>query len=221
MKMTLGRATAAVLATCATAAGAGPQDGPTPPMPSPTVVHSTAGHAPPPMPPPVGSMHGGAHAFEEEGHHSGLFHREVCEECTPGVYKSERTRFRGFGYVARRNPWVEERATLEQVGNPHELSTHAEPSYGPNYTGYYVGGGASMFCGPGFGRRPKEGTWGWDYECLGWKRRVHLLFSRGALYQGGEGQYEPDPPYEIPNVLAIRYGERLHRLLGHGEVEGE
>ena len=99
----------------------------------------------------------------------------------PGVYKSERTRFRGFGFVARRNPWVEERTTLEQAGNPHELSTHAEPSYGPNYTGYYVGGGASMFCGPGFGHRPKEGTWGWDYECLGWKRRVHLLFSRAPL----------------------------------------
>jgi hypothetical protein len=48
------------------------------------------------------------------------------------------------------------------------------------------------------------------------KRRVNLLFSRGLLYQGGGGQYEPDPPFEITNIFAIRYGERLHHLLGGG-----
>jgi hypothetical protein len=106
---------------------------------------------------------------------------------------------------------------MDRSGYPQEVSFLAEPSTGPNYTGYFVGGGASLLKGPGFGHRAKEGTWGWDYEHLGLKRRVNLRFSRGQLYQGGEGQYEPDPPFEIRNIFAIRYGDRLHHLIGHGE----
>ena len=139
-----------------------------------------------------------------------------CDQCLPGVYRTEIENFRGNGFVARSFPWVESRNTAERAGFPQRISGHAESSYEQNYTGYYVGGGVPIAGGPGFRRRRSEGTWGWDYEHLGFRRRVNLLFSRGRLYQDGDGQYEADPPYEIPNVFGIRYGERLHDLFGHG-----
>lgn len=154
-------------------------------LPSPTVVHL------PPMPHPPISAHNSPESGEghfvphlQEAHslapsHAHIEGLEDCH-CMPGVYKSEVTKFRGNGFVARKNPFTPDRFTMERAGYPQEISPLAEPTSSPHYTGYYVGGGASLFKGPGYPHRAKEGTWGWDYEHLGLKRRVNLLFSRGC-----------------------------------------
>ena len=72
------------------------------------------------------------------------------------------------GYMGRVAPW-------------------AKPSYGPNDSGYYVGGGVPH---RGEGRFLHEGTWGWDYTP--WYSHVRLLWTHGRRYQDGGGQYEPD-----------------------------
>ncbi|QDV37165.1 hypothetical protein ElP_50980 [Tautonia plasticadhaerens] len=131
----------------------------------------------------------------------------------PGVYRTKVPKFRGVGFVARKHPISPDQYTMERAGNPQYVSHAARPSVGSNYTGYYVGGGASLVNRPKFPRLAKEGTWGWDYEHFCVKRRVNLLFSRGILYQDGEGQYEPDPPFEIANFFSFKYGERFHRIL--------
>ena len=50
--------------------------------------------------------------------------------------------------------------TDERAGYPRSLSGHLETSRTAGGIGYYVGGGVP--CGRGEGRRPIDGTWGWD-----------------------------------------------------------
>ena len=78
---------------------------------------------------------------------------------------------------------------FQRAGNPECVARYARPSNGPNFTGYYVGGGSAF---RGEARSPNEGTWGWDYSgpfCL---RHIDLGWWHGARYQGGTGQYQPD-----------------------------
>lgn len=196
-----------LVATLAMGAGAFASDKAYPPQPGHSVIH----HSPMPYRPNVASptqheevwLHSRRSALSGQGH------------CLPGVYRTEVLRFRGEGFVARNRTSLTDQVAMQRAGDPHMVSHLARRSNGFHDTGYYIGGGASLFKGPGFARRANDGTWGWDYEHLGVKRRVKLLISRGGLYQDGDGQYQPDPPFEITNVFAIRYGERLYQLLGH------
>ena len=78
---------------------------------------------------------------------------------------------------------------FQRAGNPECISRLARPSSGPNFTGYYVGGGSAFRGEP---RSPNEGTWGWDYSGLFCFRHIDLGWWHGARYQGGTGQYQPD-----------------------------
>jgi hypothetical protein len=77
-----------------------------------------------------------------------------------------------------------------RAGWPECLRTRALPSDTGRYCGYSVGGGAVMH---GEGRYLDEGTWGWDYMGLCFRKRVALDWWHGR-YQGGAGQYKTDGP---------------------------
>jgi len=185
----------------------GVAEAPVPPSPmAPAPARATGPH---------GERWAGPLSHQHHGHA-----REAVEDrehCQPGVYRTEIRNFRGVGFVARKHPYLPPHHTLSRAGNPHHVSHRARPSYDSHYTGYYVGGGGSLFNGGGFRHRRKEGTWGWDYQGWGLKRRVQLLFSRGRLDQDGDAQYQQDHTEEIPNVFGIKYGEAAHRLLGREE----
>jgi hypothetical protein len=78
---------------------------------------------------------------------------------------------------------------FQRAGNPECVARYARPSNGPNFTGYYVGGGSAFRGEP---RSPNEGTWGWDYAGPFSLRHIDLGWWHGARYQGGTGQYQPD-----------------------------
>ncbi len=99
--------------------------------------------------------------------------------------------------------WIEN--TEARAGWPHCLSTHARPTYTPDYICYYVGGGSA--CG-GCPRRVEEGTWGRDYLGCWLPRHVMLRWTHGHLYQGGTGAYDPDGPY-VPDVIGLTVS-KLH-----------
>jgi hypothetical protein len=77
-----------------------------------------------------------------------------------------------------------------RAGWPECLRKRAIPSNSGRYCGYSVGGGAVCF---GEGRYLDEGTWGWDYMGLCFRKRVALDWWHGR-YQGGAGQYQTDGP---------------------------
>jgi len=77
-----------------------------------------------------------------------------------------------------------------RAGWPECLRSRAIPSDTGHYCGYWVGGGAACF---GQGRYLDEGTWGWDYMGLCFRKRVALDWWHGR-YQGGVGQYQTDGP---------------------------
>ncbi len=77
-----------------------------------------------------------------------------------------------------------------RAGWPECIRKRAIPSDTGRYGGYYVGGGAAYF---GQGRYLDEGTWGWDYLGLCFRKRVALDWWHGR-YQGGMGQYQTDGP---------------------------
>ena len=84
---------------------------------------------------------------------------------------------------------------LRRAGCPNIVARWARFSYGPNYCGYFVGGGAAHYGQPptklrGEPRYPHEGTWGMDYKP--WYSRVRLQWFHGKRKQDGDGQYEPD-----------------------------
>ncbi|GIW86488.1 MAG: hypothetical protein KatS3mg108_0812 [Isosphaeraceae bacterium] len=89
----------------------------------------------------------------------------------------------------------------ERAGWPSELGSHLEPTITPGGIGYYVGGSVPAF-GRGHGRRPTDGTWGWDETGHPWKRRrVILGWAHGRLFQGGTGRYATDGPH-VPDPIA-------------------
>ena len=81
---------------------------------------------------------------------------------------------------------------LQRSGWPWSAWRWAQPQAACDYTGYYVGGGASRY--QGRERCPAEGTWGWDYRGKWFARRVRLAWFCKPRRQGGEGQYQPDGP---------------------------
>jgi hypothetical protein len=92
--------------------------------------------------------------------------------------------------------------TFDRAGHPDTISKCARPSNGPQYDGYYVGGGCVWRGGtpmPG----AQQGTWGWDYvgNCI-FHPRVALGFCWNCRYQGGIGAYRTDGKH-VPNVFGI------------------
>lgn len=87
-----------------------------------------------------------------------------------------------FGRDKVETPWC----GFRRAGNPHCVAPWARCTYGSDYCGYYVGGGAPFH---GESRCPDEGTFGMDYKP--WFSRVRLDWWHGR-YQGGQGQYEPN-----------------------------
>jgi len=77
-----------------------------------------------------------------------------------------------------------------RAGWPECARQRAIPSDTGRYCGYYVGGGAVTHAE---GRYLDEGTWGWDYRGLCFRKRVALDWWHGR-YQGGAGQYRTDGP---------------------------
>jgi hypothetical protein len=77
-----------------------------------------------------------------------------------------------------------------RAGWPECVRPRAIPSDTGRYCGYAVGGGAVLHRD---GRYLDEGTWGWDYLGLCFRKRVALDWWHGR-YQGGAGQYQTDGP---------------------------
>jgi hypothetical protein len=89
--------------------------------------------------------------------------------------------------------------TDERAGYPRLLSGHLETSRTAGGIGYYVGGGVPL--GKGEGRRPSDGTWGWDETgSRHFRRRTILGWSQGRKYQGGTGAYRVDGPV-MPDLI--------------------
>lgn len=84
-----------------------------------------------------------------------------------------------------------------QAGCPLQVACYARPSDTPQYTGYYVGGGAAL---GGTHRYCDEGTWGWDYQGRFLPHRVILYWSHWR-YQGGTGSYYTENR-PVPNLPA-------------------
>lgn len=78
-----------------------------------------------------------------------------------------------------------------RAGLSQSVRTHAIPSNTRHYGGYYVGGSTAYF---GEGRRPDEGTFGWDYAGLILPIRNALNWTHGRRYQDGGGTYKTDGP---------------------------
>ena len=93
-------------------------------------------------------------------------------------------------------------AAMKRAGCPQLVSKRAVPTNTPNYTGYYVGGGAASRKGePRFAH---EGTFGWDYQGPRWlPRRVSLNWWHDRKQQGGVGAYKTDGPHvpDVPNAV--------------------
>jgi len=97
--------------------------------------------------------------------------------------------------------------TDERAGYPRALSGHSETSATSGGIGYHVGGGVPLGHGPGHGRYPDEGTWGWDETGFHlFRRRVILGWSHGRKYQGGTGAYRVDG-HPLPDPIAGFHGK--------------
>lgn len=87
--------------------------------------------------------------------------------------------------------------THDRAGCPSQVACYAVPSDGPQYVGYYVGGGSAV---GGTHRHCDEGTWGWDYRGCLLPHRV-ILYWNHWRYQGGTGAYSNEGP-PVPDVPA-------------------
>lgn len=92
---------------------------------------------------------------------------------------------------------------MQRAGNPWMPGIFATWGADPQHTVGYVGG-STPFKGPHSGvlqgdcRRPSEGTFGYDYTGLHFKRNTWLLWTHGRREQGGLGRYETDGPRILP-----------------------
>lgn len=86
---------------------------------------------------------------------------------------------------------------MERAGYPHCVRATAQPGSDCYHSLGYVGGGTPFHA---FGERRviHEGTVGMDYSGRFFNRKTWLLWSHGALHQGGAGRYETEGPRIIP-----------------------
>lgn len=91
----------------------------------------------------------------------------------------------------------------QRAGLPSIPGLFAKPGVDPQHSVGYVGE-SSPFKGPhsgvlqGEARRQSEGTFGYDYSGLYFKRNTWLLWTHGRREQGGAGRYETDGPRILP-----------------------
>jgi hypothetical protein len=92
---------------------------------------------------------------------------------------------------------------MQRAGYPWMPGIFATWGTDPQHTVGYVGG-STPFKGPYSGvlqgecKRPTEGTFGYDYTGLHFKRNTWLLWTHGRREQGGLGRYETDGPRILP-----------------------
>jgi hypothetical protein len=93
-------------------------------------------------------------------------------------------------YALAGDPYGHRAAGHRRAGCAMLVRRHAIPSNTPHYGGYWVGGGA-----PILGSSPylDEGTFGWDYFGITFRKRVALNWTHGR-HQGGAGAYQTDGP---------------------------
>lgn len=92
---------------------------------------------------------------------------------------------------------------MQRAGLPWMPGVFATTGKDPQHSVGYVGG-STPFKGPHSGalqgecRRESEGTFGYDYTGLVFKRNTWLLWTHGRREQGGFGRYETDGPRILP-----------------------
>jgi hypothetical protein len=74
------------------------------------------------------------------------------------------------------------------------IRPHAIPSNTAHYGYYRVGGGVPLL---GEGPELHEGSFGWDYIGILFRKRVALNWTHGRRYQGGTENYETDGPRHL------------------------
>lgn len=89
------------------------------------------------------------------------------------------------------DPLAHRAADHARAGCAPLLRPHAIPSNTRFYGGYWVGGGKPR---AGDGPFAHEGTFGWDYTGILFRKRVGLSWWHGQRYQGGRGAYSTDGP---------------------------
>jgi hypothetical protein len=89
------------------------------------------------------------------------------------------------------DPYGHRAADHERAGCAMHIRAHAIPTNTPHYGGYWVGGGVPLV-----GDNPtlEEGTFGWDYFGMTFRKRVALNWTHGRRHQGGFGAYQTDGP---------------------------
>jgi len=92
---------------------------------------------------------------------------------------------------------------MQRAGAPWIPGVFASKGIDAQHSVGYVGG-STPFKGQHGGRlqgeckRPEEGTFGYDYTGLYFKRNTWLLWTHGRREQGGLGRYETDGPRILP-----------------------
>jgi hypothetical protein len=92
---------------------------------------------------------------------------------------------------------------IHRAGYPWIPGVFANVGTDPQHSIGYVGG-STPFKHPASGslqgecRRPQEGTFGYDYSGLYFKRNTWLLWTHGRREQGGLGRYETEGPRILP-----------------------
>jgi len=90
--------------------------------------------------------------------------------------------------------------TMERAGNPLELSPFAKPGI-EKHEGPGLIGGSRLFHGDG--PVAYDGTFGWDYQGLGWRPgRVFLAWSHDRKHQPKMGPYKTDT-HKLPDPVTL------------------
>jgi hypothetical protein len=94
---------------------------------------------------------------------------------------------------------------MSRAGRPWLPGVFATKGIDAEHSVGYVGG-STPFKGDhsgrlqGESRRPEEGTFGYDYTGLYFKRNTWLLWTHGRREQGGLGRYETEGPRVFPEM---------------------
>ena len=89
------------------------------------------------------------------------------------------------------DPYSHRAADHCRAGWPASARRHAIPSNTRHYGAYWVGGGQALKGDAPFAH---EGTYGWDYFGILFRKCIDLNWSHGRRNEGGSGAYKTDGP---------------------------
>jgi len=90
--------------------------------------------------------------------------------------------------------------TMERAGQPRQLSHFAKPGIEKHEGPGLIGGGKLIH---GDGPVAYDGTFGWDYQGLGWRPgRVFLGWAHDRKHQPKMGPYRTDT-HKVPDVVTL------------------